>query len=432
MKRFYVPLRRITDKLFCRKTAFFWQHLSRIIGFCGLCLVVGILQKPAFALLPDGFIEQPVGGTWDAAVGLAFDPNGRLYVWEKAGRVWIVEDDVLLPGPFLNISEEVADWGSYGMLGFALSPNFLNNGYIYVLYAVDRHHLLNCLEPPSGIGAPVCNAQYNPTTNTFRAATIGRITRYTAIKPVGDLDYRNATSVYADSRKVLLGESIDSGIPLLDNGHGVGSLVFGADGSLIASTGDTATPHGIDVGGGSGQSAYAAQGLMDGIITQKEDVGAFRSQLIDSLDGKLLRIDPITGDGLPSNPFYDADAPRAARSRVWALGLRNPFRFSRRPETGSHNIDDGDPGAFYIGDVGHAAWEDLNVATRPGMNFGWPIFEGLTAYEDYRVVRTPNLDAPNPLFGTGGCAQQFFDFQDLIQQATLDPGASFLNPCDAS
>ena len=56
----------------------------------------------------------------------------------------------------------------------------------------------------------------------------------------------------------------------------------------------------------------------------EENVGAFRSQMVDSLAGKVLRLDPETCDGVPSNPFYSAAAPRAAKSRVWswACGTR--------------------------------------------------------------------------------------------------------------
>ena len=80
--------------------------------------------------------------------------------------------------------------------------------------------------------------------------------------------------------------------------------------------------------------SYAPQALADGIIRPKEDVGAFRAQLVDSLNGKVLRIDPATGNGLPSNPYYDAANPRSARSRVWALGMRNPYRMSLQTQYG--------------------------------------------------------------------------------------------------
>ena len=80
-----------------------------------------------------------------------------------------------------------------------------------------------------------------------------------------------------------------------------------------------------------------------------ENVGAFRAQLVDSLSGKILRIDPATGNGLPSNPFYDPRAPRAPRSRVWVLGLHDPQHFTVRPGSGSPRVADGRPGRLITG-----------------------------------------------------------------------------------
>ena len=377
-----------------------------------LVLTVSIAVSTASAL-PPGFVEEPVAGVWNAVVGVTFDANGTMYAWEKGGRVWIVHPDGTKHAtPLIDISQEVGDWGDFGLLGFALDPEFLSNGHIYLLYVVDRHHLLY-------FGTP----SYNPNADEYFTRTIGRITRYTANASDGfeSVDYA--------SRLVLVGETISTGFPMLHDSHGVGSLVFGADGTLLASCGDGASWEAVDNGGTAG-NAQGPQALADGIISTKENVGAFRAQLVDSHSGKILRLDPATGNGLPSNPFYDASAPRAARSRVWSLGLRNPYRFTVRPGTGDHDPAVGDPGTIYAGDVGWENWEDINVIAGPGRNMGWPIFEGLTILTEYFNAKKANLDAPNPLFGVGGCTKQFFDFQDLIVQDDLAP--SWPNPCNAS
>jgi glucose/arabinose dehydrogenase len=79
------------------------------------------------------------------------------------------------------------------------------------------------------------------------------------------------------------------------------------------------------------------------------------------LRGKVLHIDR---DGSPAedNPFIDG---QTADPRVWALGLRNPWRCSIQPESGN----------LFIGDVGGSRYEELNVGV-PGGNFGWPEAEG--------------------------------------------------------
>jgi len=109
-------------------------------------LVIACLLGSALpaAALPPSFVEEPVASGWDAVLGITFDGAGNLYACEKAGRVWIVHPDgTKHPTPLIDLSEEVGDWGDHGLLGFALDPDFLNNGHIYLLYVVDRHHLLH-------------------------------------------------------------------------------------------------------------------------------------------------------------------------------------------------------------------------------------------------------------------------------------------------
>ncbi|MCH2579593.1 MAG: PQQ-dependent sugar dehydrogenase, partial [Planctomycetes bacterium] len=75
-----------------------------------------------------------------------------------------------------------------------------------------------------------------------------------------------------------------------------------------------------------------------------------RSQNGRQLLGKMLRIDVDGGDpyGIPAdNPFTNNGS---VRDELWAIGVRNPSRFSYAPET--HDI--------YIGDVGQNAWEEID------------------------------------------------------------------------
>ena len=282
--------------------------------------------------LPPGFVEEDIGGVWTEVAGLTFDASGRMYVWERAGRVYVVENGVKRPAPLIDLHDEVGGWRDFGLLGFALHPNFAQHAYVYVYYVVDRHQLF---PGPTG---------YNPDTDDYFNATIGRIVRYTALAS----DEFN--SVDPASRLVLAGATPGDGCPILYESHATGSLVFGTDGTLLAACGDGASYSNLDTG--SQAETYYLQALADGIISTKENVGAYRAQLIDSLSGKLWRIDPLTGAGVPSNPFYDPASPSSKASRVWALGVRNPYRMTLRPESGSHDPADGNPGALYVGDVG--------------------------------------------------------------------------------
>jgi glucose/arabinose dehydrogenase/fibronectin type 3 domain-containing protein len=381
-----------------------------------IALLTGSIAQAA--TLPTGFAETvvagPNAGNWNLPVGMTFDSTGRTYVWEREGRIWFQERGSTTWVLLLNISEEVGAWGDYGLLGFALDPNFRVNGYIYLMYVVDRHHLLN-------FGTP----SYNPASNQYFAATIGRITRYTARASDG------FTTINPASRLILLGETKETGIPILHDSHGVGTLLVGTDGTLLATTGDGGSYSSRDVG--SASETFYQQALNDGIIKQKENIGAYRAQLIDSHNGKVLRLDAATGNGVPSNPYFNPANPRSAQSRVYALGLRNPFRTVLRPGTGSHFEQEANPGALYIGDVGWTGWEEMNISSRPGEDFGWPIYEGIEVHSGYSNSSPFNQDALNPLYPASGCSQYFL-FRDLLMQNTsvLLNQPPFANPCNAS
>lgn len=368
-----------------------------------------VLALPAAAGWPPNFIATNVASGWAQPVGLTFAADGRMLVWEKSGRVWLVENGVRAATPMLDLHEEVGDWRDYGMLGFTLDPDFLSNGYLYCAYVVDWHHA-------RWFGTP----NYNPNTNEYFHDTIGRVTRYQCNASDG---YR---SVNYASRTILIGEALSTGVPICHQSHGIGQLVFGADGTLLLSCGDAASYDEVDTGqntGGSSNTAFA-----DGILQSKERIGAFRAQLVDSHDGKLLRFDPATGNGIASNPFYDAAFPRAPRSRVWALGLRNPCRFLRVPNTGVADPMAANPGTFVLGDVGWNTREEFMTCDGPGRNFGWPLYEGLTTAGGYVTSFVNDQDAPNPL--AGGSCGPFFRFQDLLVQETLAV-PTWPNPCNA-
>ncbi|WBO83288.1 PKD domain-containing protein [Hymenobacter yonginensis] len=375
-----------------------------------LCLLLLALVPPVRAQAPPaGFVSTLVSDQWNEAVGLTFNASGsHMFVWERGGKVWVVNNGqrALL----LDISPEVGAWNDHGLLGFALHPQFETNGYFYLFYLVDRHYLMN-------FGTPA----YSATANDYFSASISRLTRYTATR--SGTQY----SVNLASRKILLGATKSTGVICLERSHSAGSLVFGADGTLLASVGDGA--HGSDNDYGSNPNTYYAQALADGMMTSKDNVGAFRAQAIDCLNGKILRLDPETGAGVPSNPYYVAADPQAPRSKVWALGFRNPFRMTRKPGTGSTNPADGNPGTLYVGDVGYFTWEEVDVVSQARQNMGWPLFEGLEPNTTYQGPNQYNFYAPNPQYGVNGCTQQYFYFKNLLVQATPSGTATFTNSC---
>jgi glucose/arabinose dehydrogenase len=98
---------------------------------------------------------------------------------------------------------------------------------------------------------------------------------------------------------------------------------------------------------------------------------AQRAQSVDSLAGKILRVDR-SGRGVPGNPYWNGD-PASNRSKIWATGFRNPFRLSllRHSE-------------LVAGDVGFNRYEELDVVDR-GADYGWPCREGARSTPEFRL-----------------------------------------------
>ena len=384
-----------------------------------LCLFL-LLLTPSFlsAQLPDDFIDEKLPVPFDFPLGIAFDEDGRGFVWEKAGKVFVIDTTgEKVSEPLIDISEEVSNWKDHGLMGFALDRDFLQNGRFYLYYALDLHHHYH-------FGTPA----YHPDTTTTWEATIGRVARYEADPASG------FTRLVPGSRKVLLGESLADGIPLTFQFHGLGSIVAGNDGTLLLTCGDGISSKGADTGGDS-LGTYASDAIQKGIMTPDQDLGSYRSQYLGSLNGKLMRIDPDNGDGLPSNPFYEPENPRSPASRIWSTGLRNAYRIMVRPESGSHYAADGDPGHVFVGDVGTGGWEELNIVKKGGGNYGWPIMEGPYWTGGFANVEPPqNPLAPNPLYdGGASCAREFFTFRELMEWPR-SPGQELppVNPCNFS
>jgi len=318
-------------------------------------LALGAILTPVAAraqTFPAGFYTENAasGAAFDTPVLMAFTPDGRIFVAEKSGLVYIIQNGVKLAEPFVDLSWDVLNHHDRGLLGMAVDPNFAQNGRIYFLYTFD----------------------WNLAGDTQRTDVPGRLVRYAASSG-------NPNVADAATRTVLLGSSFANAIPACYFSHAPGCLRFGTDGTLLVSAGDGASYNEVDAGG------LYANCFGAGKLSTQQDIGAFRSQWIQSYAGKILRLDPETGLGLPSNPYWTGNA-NDIQSKVWAYGLRNPYRFGVRPN-GSTDPADGNPGSVYIGDVGWNVYEELNVSgAGGGENFGWPCYEGPSPHGGYQAA----------------------------------------------
>lgn len=329
------------------------RSITVIASFAALLsaslVVSGILKADSLpnTNVPAGFSLTSVATGFVEPTTAQFTPDGRIFVSQKDGTIKIVKNGQVLSQPFYA-TPKVNNYVDRGLLGMTLDPNFTANHYVYLLYTYDNQ--------------PGVNA----------APKTGRLLRITA----------NGDTAVAGSEQVILGTTIGTAaqpscenypvntncIPADGLSHGPDTILFGPDGKLYVSVGDSASYDDVDV-------------------------KAFRAQNLDSLSGKILRLNP-DGTAPADNPFYTGN-PTDNRSKVYAYGLRNPFRFGIRQSDG----------VLVVGDVGWSSEEEVNVVF-PGANFGWPCFEGnevqngaggTAAYKDQAQCQTFYANPPNEL-----------------------------------
>lgn len=255
---------------------------------------------------------QPTIGFQTVASGLSnpidvvtASGDSRLFVAQQNGLVRIWNGESFIN--FLDLSGVVTNpaGSEQGLLSIAFDPHYESNRYFFVWY-----------------------------TNTTGDVTLARYRRNETNPDLADLG----------TGQVLL-QIPKPGSPYFAN-HNGGKLHFGPDGFLYIGTGD----------GGSGGDPFG------------------NAQNGESLLGKMLRID-VSGFSTAA-PFYSIPAGNPfisptdeIRDEIFAMGLRNPWRWSFDLLTGD----------MWIADVGQNSWEEVNfmpAEKTPGANYGWNCLEG--------------------------------------------------------
>jgi glucose/arabinose dehydrogenase len=257
-------------------------------------------------------------------VGIACPPgeSNRLFVVEQSGRIVVVrlgaEPEL---DTFLDLRENLWVTRESGLLSLAFHPDFAANGrfFTYRIVITPDH-------------------RFQFRLSEFRC------------------DPHASHAADAATEKILISDYV------MDEEHNAGALAFGPDGFLYLAIGEE----------NSGSPAALAR-------PQRIDHGLFGGILRLDVDGRpgSLRPNPHAGSAgdywIPAdNPFVGATsflgravAPGAVRTEFYAVGLRNPWRFSFDPLTGQ----------LICADVGSAFFEEINVVER-GANYGWPFWEG--------------------------------------------------------
>jgi glucose/arabinose dehydrogenase len=291
-----------------------------------LVLVVGLLlEGMAFG---QTYLLQNIfpGVSFTRPVALATPPGetNRLFVVEQGGRVKVIANlGNPSAGVYLDISNRVRTGMEEGLLGLAFHPAYASNGQFYVFYSA-----------------------------TVGAARVERISRF-------KVSASNPNLADPASEQTLIEQVDDFG-----NNQG-GDLHFGPDGYLYVSLGDEGA---ADDPTGNSQT-----------ITRDFFSGIIRIDVDSKAGNKAPNAHPAVRTGtylVPAdNPFVGATSfngvpvdPTKVRTELWAVGLRNPWRFSFDPVTGK----------LWCGDVGRNQREEISIIEK-GKNYGWAFREGNVA-----------------------------------------------------
>ncbi len=308
--------------------------------FCGILLAAptaaqvparvpnSTLQMPAESFSSLAYqMENLNPGAIGDPVAMASPPGDmRLFVVDRAGIIRVIPDlDNPAPVVFLDIRNQVeAEFGEEGLLGLAFHPDYTTNGQFYVYYTATNN----------------TSAVHDDTISCF----------------VVDPNDPNAAD--PSSEVVLIRQPGDQ----WGRNHNGGDLHFGPDDYLYIALGD------------GGSWAYA-QEIDDDFFS-----GILRID-VDQLPGNLAPNPHPSSVGpyaIPAdNPFVGATSflgsavnPADVRTEFFAVGLRNPWRFSIDPVTGM----------IIVGDVGEGDFEEVNMIVAGG-NYGWPFREGAADFQ---------------------------------------------------
>jgi glucose/arabinose dehydrogenase len=278
------------------------------------------------------------GLTFTNPVCLASPPGetSRLFIVEKTGRIVVITN---LAAPtrtiFMDISSKVISLvdtsvgGEEGLLGLAFHPGYATNGFFYVFYT-------------------------GPATTSAGTGRHDILARYQVSGP-----NPNQGDASSEIRYILQYDEADN--------HNAGDLHFGQDGYLYVSLGDE---------GGGGDNYGNSQRI------DKDFFSAIMRLDVDKGPGSLApnahaSVPDLSNYAIPQdNPYVGATSfngspvnPSNVRTEFWAVGMRNPWRFTFDSVTGT----------LYLGHVGQNLIEWVDVVTK-GANCGWNFYEGDKPY----------------------------------------------------
>ncbi|WP_410821087.1 ThuA domain-containing protein [Micromonospora sp. 050-3] len=261
-------------------------------------------------------------------MAMAVAPDGRVFYAQRGGQLKIFKPSTNSTVTAGTLS--VYTGGEDGLTGMALDPNFATNGYVYLYHS-----------PASS------------------STDVNRVSRFTM----------SGDTLNTSSGVTIIDIPAYRDRTFPEPGHTGGYIEFGPDGNLYIGTGDD-TPPNLD----PNWQGYAPLDWRSG----KSNLDAARTAgNTNDLRGKLLRIRPGASGSytIPSGNLYPQGTAQT-KPEIYAMGFRNPFRFSIDAATGWVYLADYGPDRNPpTTNRGPEGLVELNVIKTPG-NYGWPFCHG--------------------------------------------------------
>ena len=351
--------------------------LAHIIG--GVQWAAGVEPGDCGGTINSNFEKVALDENTSAPFALDVAPDGRVFFTELVrGQIRVYDPRTRNVKTALTLN--VYSGGEDGLMGIALDPNFATNGWVYVYYAP------------------------NSSNNSDPANFFSRVSRFT-------IDANN--SIDPQSERVII--TVPASREPDEPGHTGGNLDFDLDGNLLLGVGDDVNPH-SEPSGGYAPLSERADRMWDARQT---------SANTNDLRGKILRVKPKTDGGydIPTGNLFNeaSDTENKTRPEIYAMGFRNPWKFSVDPNTGWIGVADYAPdnSTNAPNTRGPAGIVEYNIIKEPG-NYGWPLCMGnQEPFRDVNYMTSPVTVGP------------FFDCANPVNDSIKNTGLTNLPPAKA-
>jgi len=318
----------------------------------GVLDVVDLTSNPINPTIPKGSITvdlQTVATDLVAPVHLTNAGDDRRFIVDQPGEIRILTNaGTLLPTPFLDIKSDIitlgffgtfdpfTDFDERGLLGLAFHPNYVNTGQpgegkIYTFHT-------EALSGPADFTVSMTGTHDNQNV----------ITEW-------EVDSGNSNLIDISTRREVM--RVDE--PQFN--HQGGMLEFGPDGYLYIAFGDGGGANDNEDGHGTIGNSQDRSTILGSIVRIDPLLPADNPTSLDTISANLQYRIPTT------NPFL---LDSGALDEIYALGFRNPWRFSFDSMTGD----------LIVADVGQNLIEEIDIV-QSGGNYGWFEKEGTFAFD---------------------------------------------------